>query len=74
MIADVSTEDDSILIFTSPSSVKCFLKHHTFTTKHSLIVIGTTTAKSIPNDFSYAVSPEPNIASCMRLAKESFGD
>lgn len=67
MIADVNTEENSILIFTSPSSVKCFLKHHTFSSRNSIIVIGKTTAKAIPQKFSYTLAEEPTIEACLSI-------
>lgn len=58
-------ESNAILIFTSPSSVECFLQNHTFLPTHQVIVIGTTTAKKIPQDISYKISPKTTIKSCI---------
>ena len=66
-IDKVVVEEDAILIFTSPSSVKCFLQRHSFTKKQRLIVIGKTTAKVVPEGVSYEISPETTIESCFKM-------
>ncbi len=71
-ISEVQVEDDATLIFTSPSSVKCYLKNHTFEEKQSIIVIGKTTAKALPAGVNYILSDKTNIESCITIAKEQF--
>ncbi|MBU0631069.1 uroporphyrinogen-III synthase [bacterium] len=66
----VKVEDDATLIFTSPSSVNCFLKHHTFVNTHKIVVIGKTTAKAIPLHVSYKIADVPTMQSCIEKAKE----
>lgn len=66
----VIVEEDAILIFTSPSSVKCFLKHHMFKATQKIVVIGRTTAKAMPYHVSYLVADEPTIESCIKKAQE----
>ena len=68
-IAKASIKNDATLIFTSPSTIKCFLKYHQFSYEHSIIVIGKTTAKNIPQNLSYKIAQEPTIQSCINLAK-----
>ena len=67
-ISNTNVEDDALLIFTSPSSVKCFLKNHKLLQSHKIIVIGTTTAKAIPKNCTYILSNETTIESCMQIA------
>jgi len=67
-VLHVTVEEEAILIFTSPSSVHCFLKNHTFLPTHQIIVIGKTTAKAIPKNCSYILSDETTIESCMQIA------
>lgn len=62
-------DDDSILIFTSPSSVKCFLKNNMFNDKQKIIVIGKTTAKVLPENISYHIPDKTSINSCLKLAQ-----
>ncbi|QOP46334.1 uroporphyrinogen-III synthase [Sulfurimonas paralvinellae] len=71
-IQNVTVEEDAVLIFTSPSSVKCFLKKHKLTQEQSVIVIGKTTAKALPQECNYILSPQTTIESCIEIAKEHF--
>lgn len=67
-ILDVRVNDDSTLIFTSPSSIECFLKNNTIHPDAKVIVIGTTTANSLPEGVEYIVSQNTSIESCIELA------
>jgi len=69
-IKDFSLKESAILIFTSPSSVECFLLKHKFTPNHKVIVIGTSTAKVLPEGISFKLSEERSIQSCINLAKK----
>lgn len=66
----VKVEDDATLIFTSPSSVTCFLKHHDFSERQNIVVIGKTTAKAMPLHVKYKIADEPTMQSCIQKAKE----
>jgi len=63
-ILNISVEDNAILIFTSPSSVNCFLQKNKIKKTHKVIVIGKTTAKALPLGVSYHIAKEPTIQSC----------
>ena len=67
-ILDVKVEDESILIFTSPSSLNCFLKTHEISNKAKVIVIGKTTAKAVPKNIEYILSSKTSIESCIEIA------
>lgn len=67
-ILDVRVSDDSTLIFTSPSSIGCFLKNNTIHPDAKVIVIGTTTANCLPEGISYIISENTSIESCVELA------
>ncbi|NPA66724.1 MAG: uroporphyrinogen-III synthase [Epsilonproteobacteria bacterium] len=71
-ILHVNVPKNAILIFTSPSSVKCYLKNHTFLKTQHIIVIGKTTAKTIPEDINYTLSPDTTVQSCIEIAKEAI--
>jgi len=58
---------NAVLIFTSPSSVLCYLKSHTISEQNRVIVIGSTTAKKLPNGLKYTISNETSIQSCVDL-------
>jgi len=66
-ILSVDVERDAILIFTSPSSVKCFLKNHTIYKENRVIVIGLTTASSLPKGTNFQISKDKTIEGCFRL-------
>jgi uroporphyrinogen-III synthase len=67
-ILDVRVEDDSTLIFTSPSSIECFLKNNTIHPDAKIIVIGTTTAACLPKGIKYIISESTSVESCIELA------
>ena len=63
-------DEDAILIFTSPSSVRCFLKNNSLHVEQKIIVIGTTTAKALPTKINYKISEKTSIKSCLELANK----
>ncbi|MCK9472269.1 uroporphyrinogen-III synthase [Sulfurimonas sp.] len=67
-ILDIRVSDDSTLIFTSPSSIECFLKNNTIHPDAKVVVIGTTTANLLPKGIEYAISQNTSIDSCIELA------
>lgn len=67
-ILEVDIKENPILIFTSPSSLNCFLKRHVIDETADVIVIGETTASSLPNGIKYKISENTSIESCMELA------
>jgi len=68
-ILDVEVEKDAVLIFTSPSSVKCYLKNNQIKQSNKVVVIGKTTAKALPQNVKYEFSEQRSIASCIEKAK-----
>ncbi len=66
-ILKVRVEAGSTLIFTSPSSVECFLKNNFIDPSSKVIVIGTTTAKALPNGVEYLISQKTTIESTLEL-------
>lgn len=67
-IKEVKVEDDAVLIFTSPSSIKCFLNNHTISSHANLVVIGKTTANALPKNVKYHLCKEKSIQSCIDFA------
>ncbi|MFT7004662.1 MAG: uroporphyrinogen-III synthase [Sulfurimonas sp.] len=67
-LLNVRVNDDSTLIFTSPSCVECFLKNNTIHAEAKIIAIGNTTAKALPKNIKYYLSNETSIDSCVELA------
>ena len=69
-IQEVQVSVDGILIFTSPSSVKCFLASHSLSKEQSIIVIGNTTRKAFAQEQEVVVAPEVTIESCIKEARK----
>lgn len=61
--------DDAICIFTSPSSVNCFLKKHTFLATHKIVCIGKTTAKALPENQDFYLAKTTSVESAVQMAK-----
>ncbi len=57
------------LIFTSPSTVRCFLKNFEWDESYKAVAIGTKTAAAFPPSFRVFIAQKPSIASCIDLAK-----
>ncbi len=67
-ILQAKIQENAILIFTSPSSVRCFLKNHQLYETNTLIVIGKTTAQALPHEVKYILSEDKTIQSCIDIA------
>jgi uroporphyrinogen-III synthase len=67
---DLILEDNSVFIFTSPSSVECFFKQYEWRDNYKAIVIGKTTANYLPKYIEYKISQETSIDECIKLAKQ----
>lgn len=57
-----------ILIFTSPSIIRCFVQHFSLLPSHTVVVIGEMTARALPEGIAYHVSATPSIEACVTLA------
>ncbi|MDA3946153.1 MAG: uroporphyrinogen-III synthase [Helicobacteraceae bacterium] len=67
--SDIKLPDDAILIFTSPFTIECFLELYEFKRSYQVVVIGTTTAKALPEGVLYLMPETPNVEACVALAK-----
>ena len=67
-----SLEDNSVFIFTSPSSVECFFNQYKWKDNYKAIVIGKTTAKYLPKEVDYTISSETSIDECINLARQTL--
>ena len=70
--SEILLEDNSIFIFTSPSSVECFFNQYSWKDSYKAIVIGKTTAKYLPKEVNYTISSETSIDECINLATQSL--
>ena len=68
--SNVALENNSVFIFTSPSSVECFFQQYSWNDSYKAIVIGKTTALYLPKNVDYTISSETSIDECIKLAKQ----
>jgi len=59
----------AIVIFTSPSTIHCFLKNFEWDDTYTAVVIGNATKVHLPKNAEYVVADEPLISSCIEKAK-----
>lgn len=67
---EVKLPKDSIIIFSAPSTIKCFLKNVTWDESFQAICIGQTTAKYFPEYIKPIVSDTTSLVSCVEKARE----
>ncbi|HHD77849.1 MAG TPA: uroporphyrinogen-III synthase [Campylobacteraceae bacterium] len=60
----------SYIIFSSPSTIDCFLRCFDWDASYTAIVIGEKTASFMPEDISYEMSPKQTIPACIALAQK----
>jgi len=61
--------ENAIIIFTSPSTIHCFLKSFRWDESYTAVVIGKATKVHLPENAAYVVAGEPLISSCIEKAK-----
>ena len=59
----------AIIIFTSPSTIACFLRNFEWESSYTAIVIGEATQAHLPPDARFEVAEIPLIESCLQKAK-----
>jgi len=64
---------DAVIIFTSPSTIHCFLDQFGWEDSYTAVVIGTATLEHLPQGAKYAVAERPLIDACVVKAKEIAG-
>jgi len=60
---------NAIIIFTSPSTIRCFLKNFEWDESYVAVVIGESTRIHLPTDAYYEVADVPLIDACIAKAK-----
>lgn len=63
-------EKHAVIIFTSPSTIHCFLKNFEWDESYVAIVIGEATKKHLPSYARYKVADTPLIDACITKATE----
>ncbi len=59
----------SVIIFTSPSTIHCFLENFAWDDTYTAIVIGKATVKHLPASCDYQIADTPLIDSCIAKAQ-----
>jgi uroporphyrinogen-III synthase len=63
-------EADGVLIFTSPSSVRCFTEKYPILPTHDVVAIGTTTQNALPSGIASHLSHETNVKAAVDLGRQ----
>jgi uroporphyrinogen-III synthase len=58
----------SVIVFTSPSTIHCFLENFSWREDYRAVVIGRATLEHLPEGCEYAVAEEPSIDACVSRA------
>ncbi|MDD2828288.1 MAG: uroporphyrinogen-III synthase [Sulfuricurvum sp.] len=61
---------EGVLIFTSPSTIRCFIQNHSILPSHKVVVIGLTTQKALPCGIVSYLSPTMSVESAVTLARQ----
>ncbi len=61
---------NAVIIFTSPSTIKCFFKNFDWDESYTAVLIGKATQEHLPKECRYVVADTPLIDSCIKKAKE----
>ena len=61
---------NSVIIFTSPSTIHCFFKNFEWDCSYTAILIGKATKEHLPKWCKFWVADEPLISSCIKKAVE----
>ena len=62
-------EKNSYVIFSSPSTIDCFFKYFEWDYSYKAVAIGKTTAKYIPNNIKFLVSPTQTLKGCVEFIR-----
>ncbi|CAA6819816.1 MAG: Uroporphyrinogen-III synthase (EC [uncultured Sulfurovum sp.] len=65
---DKKPKKNAIIIFTSPSTIKCFFKSFQWDKSYVAVIIGLSTKKHLPKYCSYRIADEPTIDACIAKA------
>lgn len=69
-VKDLEIAQNSVLIFTSPSSIECFCKRAAIVPTHDVIVIGSTTQAALPLGIKSTLSQEVSVVSCIEMGRK----
>ncbi len=61
---------EGVLIFTSPSTIRCFLQNYAILSTHKIVVIGKTTQNTLPSGIFSSLSLMTSVESAVDLARQ----
>ncbi len=62
--------EGAVIVFTSPSTIHCFLENFPWHSSYHAIVIGRATLEHLPNEAKFTVASEPTIDACVAAARD----
>ena len=68
--ASDAPEEGSVLVFSSPSTIRCFLKNFSWKPSYRAVAIGKSTAAAFPEEIAYTLSEFPSFESALQKARE----
>ena len=68
--AEEKPQPGAIVIFTSPSTIHCFLGRFGWESSYTAVVIGRATLEHLPEGADYVVADRPLIDACIQAAKK----
>ena len=63
-------KENAVIIFTSPSTIRCFFESFVWHKSYVAILIGHATKEHLPKVCQYVIADEPLIDACIKKAKE----
>ncbi len=63
-------KENSVIIFSSPSTIKCFFEKFSWDSTYKAIVIGSKTASFMPKNIKFYSSKTQTIPACIKLAEK----
>ncbi len=69
-LAGYKPVEGAIIIFTSPSTIHCFLERFGWEESYTAVVIGRATLEHLPDGADYAVASTPLIEACIARARD----
>jgi len=64
-------KENAIIIFTSPSTIKCFFENFDWNDSYRAILIGKATKEHLPQECNFEIADEPLIDLCIKKALET---
>ena len=67
---DFAVSQDGVLIFTSPSTIRCFLQNNRILSTQDVVVIGKTTQNALPVEVGSYLSETTSVEAAVELARQ----